>query len=149
MKIFEALRKDHEVQRKLVNALVETSGDTDERRRLYYQLKHELKIHADAEEKYFYLPLFKDDMSQEEARHGVAEHHEMDELVEMLDDADFDSSAWLTTAKKLKHKVLHHLEDEEKQFFQIAGKVLDEKAKNHLADQYEAEIKEARELELS
>lgn len=63
MNIFEALRKDHEIQRSLLNELVKTHGDTDDRRRIYYQLKHELKIHADAEEKYFYVPLFKDDLS--------------------------------------------------------------------------------------
>lgn len=148
MKIFEAIRKDHDIQRKLIEELVKTSGDTEKRKRIYYQLKYELKIHADAEEKYFYIPLIKDNLSQDDARHGVAEHHEIDELVEQLEDTEFDSSAWLTTAKKLNEKVLHHLEEEEHKFFQIAGKVLNEKEKLSLANQYLAEIDNNRILEL-
>lgn len=136
MKIFEALRKDHDIQRKLIDELVETTGDSEKRKRLFYQLKHELEIHADAEERYFYIPLIKDNQSQEEARHGVAEHHEMDELLEEMDRTPFDSPQWLPIAKKLQHKVHHHLEDEEKTFFQIAGKVLEEKQKSNLGEEY-------------
>lgn len=149
MKIFEAIRKDHDVQRDLIKELINTSGDTEKRKRIYYQLKYELKIHADAEEKYFYIPLIKDDLSQDEARHGVAEHHEIDELIEDLDATGFDSPAWLTIAKKLNEKVLHHLEEEEHKFFQIAGKVLNEKEKSDLATQYSAEINDNRILELN
>lgn len=149
MKIFEALRNDHDVQRKLLDELAETSGDTEKRKRLYYQLKHELKIHADAEEKFFYVPLIKDGTNQDEARHGVAEHHEMDELIERLDETDFDAPAWLTIMKKLQDKVLHHLEDEEKDFFQLAGKVFKEQEKSTLAQGYIEEINDSRVLELS
>lgn len=149
MKIFEALRKDHDVQRKLLDELVETSGDTEKRKRLYYQLKHELKIHADAEERYFYVPLIEDDRSQDEARHGVAEHHEMDELIEQLDETDFDAPSWLTIMKKLQHKVLHHLKDEEQAFFQLAGKVFNEEEKSTLAKAYIEDINEGRVVEVS
>ena len=149
MKIFEALRKDHNIQRALLKELVETSGESDKRKRLYLQLKHELKIHADAEEKFFYVPLIEDGTNQDEARHGVAEHHEMDELIEELDDTEYSASNWLTLIKKLQDKVLHHLEDEEQEFFQFAGKVLTEKDKNSLATKYINYINDCRVLDLS
>ncbi len=149
MKIFEALRKDHDVQRDLLKELIQTSGNTEKRKRIYYQLKYELKIHADAEEKYFYIPLIKDDLSQDEARHGVAEHHEIDELLEALDATEFDSPTWLTIAKKLNEKALHHLKEEEHKFFQIAGKVLEENQKDDLASHYLEEVNDKRILELN
>lgn len=136
MNIFEQIRKDHDTQRDLLDKLVKTSGDTEKRDEIYTCLKKELEIHADAEERYFYKPLISNDMMQEKARHGIAEHHEIDELIEQLDETDYDSSAWLKVAKQLKEKVEHHLEDEEHKFFQLAGKVFTEKEKTSLAKEY-------------
>ena len=136
MNIFEEIRKDHDVQRKLLNQLVETSGDTKARNKIYTELKKELEIHANAEERHFYKPLISNDMMQEKARHGIAEHHEIDEIIEKLDETDYDSSAWLKYAKDLQHKVEHHLEDEERTFFQLAGKVFSEAEKENYAKKY-------------
>ncbi|MBO2545622.1 hemerythrin domain-containing protein [Salegentibacter sp. BDJ18] len=144
MNIFEALREEHEIQRDLVAKLVETHGDTEERKKIFEQLKHELKIHADAEERHFYIPLIKKDLTQEKARHSVAEHHEMDELIEELEDTEMDASNWLKIAKELEHKVTHHLDEEEQEVFQMAGKALTEKQKTSLAEDYNKEIKKMR-----
>jgi flagellar biosynthesis regulator FlaF len=135
--IFEALRKDHDTQRNLLQRLVSTSGDTEARDTIFKQLKHELDMHANAEERHFYKPLMSNDMMQEKARHGVAEHHEIDELLEALEKTDYTSSAWLKIAKDLKEKVEHHLEDEEHTFFQLAGKVFTEAQKKSLAERYQ------------
>lgn len=144
MNIFEALRQEHEIQRNLVAKLVETHGDTQERKKIFEQLKHELKIHADAEERHFYIPLIKKDLTQEKARHSVAEHHEMDELIEQLEDTEMDASNWLKIAKELEHKVIHHLDEEEQEVFQMAGKALTDNQKASLASDYNKEIKKMR-----
>lgn len=144
MNIFEAIRKDHDVQRHLLEVIIDTTGDTVRRREAFKKLKHELLIHEDGEERHFYKPLINDDMMQEHARHGIAEHHEIDELVEKLEKTDMDSSAWLKYAKDLKHKVEHHLEDEEHTFFQLAGKVLSEVQKTELAKKYNTYISDVR-----
>lgn len=136
MNIFEAIRKDHDTQRDLLKQLIETTGDTTKRDALFRDLKNELEVHANGEERHFYKPLISNDMMQEKARHGIAEHHEIDELIQQLEDVDYDSSAWLKIAKDLKEKVEHHLEDEEHIFFQLAGKVFSETEKNSLAEDY-------------
>ncbi|MGQ8364943.1 hemerythrin domain-containing protein [Glaciecola sp. 1036] len=140
MKIFEALRQDHDKQRALMKALIETQGNSAMRADFYEQLKHELNAHAIAEERHFYKPLIDQDRTIELSRHGIAEHHEIDEIVEQLDEIELNSPAWLNTMKKLQHKVLHHLEEEEQEFFQQAGKVLSNKEKENLADQYVEEM---------
>tara|TARA_R110002049_G_scaffold242357_1_gene416163 strand:- start:6642 stop:7085 length:444 start_codon:yes stop_codon:yes gene_type:complete len=144
MTIFEALRKDHDIQRKLLDVIVNTSGDTETREHAFEALKHELKIHEDAEERHFYKPLIMKDMTQDHARHGIAEHHEIDEIVEKLEETDRDSSAWLKYAKNLKEKVEHHLKDEEHTIFQLAGKVLSKDQKSNLATDYTKFIEESR-----
>ncbi len=124
MDIYTALQQDHEVQRKLLDDLVDTSGNTDKRADLFHQLKSELAHHADSEERYFYVPLIKLDSTQDDARHGIAEHHVIDELVAEVEAADPSSGAWLQHATNLAYKVRHHLEEEEKNYFPVAQKVL-------------------------
>lgn len=136
MNIFEALRKDHDIQRSLLAKLVDTSGDTEKRDNVFKKLRTELETHADAEERYFYKPLIDSDKTQEKARHGIAEHHEIDELIEELEETEYSSSAWLKIAKDLQEKVEHHLDEEEHEVFQMAGKVLSEKNKEQLAKDY-------------
>jgi hypothetical protein len=139
--IFEALRESHERQRTYAKALIHTSGDSPERVEAYKQLKSELQAHATAEERHFYIPLMEFDNGIDLSRHGIAEHHEMDEMMEELDGTEMSSPAWLVTAKKLSEKVHHHLEEEEQRFFQMAGKLLNDKQKESLAGQYEKEYK--------
>lgn len=140
MNIFEALRISHDTQRALADQLVATQGDSPERDLLFRELKRELAAHAAAEERFFYVPLIAYDLTQEPSRHGIAEHHQMDKLVEQLDRTDFSSPAWLATAKELRHKIYHHLDDEEHSVFQLAGKVLTEAEKRSLAKEYEGEF---------
>ncbi|WP_178984826.1 hemerythrin domain-containing protein [Winogradskyella helgolandensis] len=144
MNIYEAIRHDHDIQRNLLDKLVDTSGDTKSRSDLFKELRKELELHANAEERHFYKPLIPTDMMQEHARHGIAEHHEIDELVEQLEKTEMDSSAWLKIAKNLKDKVEHHLEDEEHTFFQLSGKVFNDKEKKALAVKYNAYMNEHR-----
>ncbi|MDV6315842.1 hemerythrin domain-containing protein [Idiomarina sp. HP20-50] len=142
MTIFEELRTDHNKQRKLLELLLGTSGNEPERKQYYQQLKVQLDQHAAAEERYFYNPLIEDDATIEMSRHGIAEHHEIDELVETLEQTEMSSPAWLQHFKNLQHKVLHHLEDEEQGFFQRAGKVLNEEEKEKLGKDYRNMMKE-------
>ncbi|MDR6917994.1 hypothetical protein J2X66_004885 [Pseudomonas sp. 3296] len=141
MNIFEALRESHERQRSYADALIKTSGDTPERVEAYKQLKSELQAHETAEERHFYIPLMAFDNGVDLSRHAIAEHHEMDEMMEELDETEMSSPAWLATAKKLAEKVHHHLKEEEQKFFQMAGKLLDDNQKETLAGQYEKEYK--------
>ncbi|WP_185268812.1 hemerythrin domain-containing protein [Halopseudomonas xiamenensis] len=142
MTIFEALRVSHDRQRQYVEAVLLTSGDTPERVDAYQQLKEELHAHETAEERYFYIPLMAHENGVDLSRHAIAEHHEMDELMEKLDDTDMSSPAWLATARALGDKVLHHLREEEQKFFQMAGKLLTDRQKSELADQYNDEYEE-------
>ncbi|MFZ0491001.1 MAG: hemerythrin domain-containing protein [Salegentibacter sp.] len=145
MNIFEALRQEHEIQRKLAAQLVDTANaDIEDRKKIFENLKHELKIHADAEERHFYIPLMEKDLTQQKARHSVAEHHEMDELIEQLEDMEMDKNKWLQSAKDLQHLIEHHLKEEEHEVFQMAGKALTEKQKTSLAADYNKEIRKNR-----
>jgi hemerythrin-like domain-containing protein len=142
MTIFEALREDHDKQRTLIDRLCKTQGDSEDREALFTQVKTALKHHAVAEERNLYVPLMQDETTQEKARHSVAEHHEIDEMMEELDASDMTSPHWLAVAKKLQDQVHHHLDEEEQEVFQLAGKVLSDEQKSDLAQKYRASMEE-------
>ena len=144
MTLFEALREDHDTQRTLLGLLIKTHGDSDGREELFEKVKKALTSHAAAEERALYIPMMELDMTQENARHSVAEHHELDELVEELEDTDFSSPGWLAAARKLHDLVTHHLDEEEQEVFQLAGRALSDDAKTRLADTYRDEMAAAQ-----
>lgn len=144
MNIFEALRQDHEHQRSLIRQLAETKGDSPERRKLFGQLRDTLQAHAAAEERCLYVPLIDHDLTQDKARHSVAEHNEIDELLEELEEMDLGGSGWLNRARHLFERVEHHLAEEEHEVFQLAGKVLDASQKRSLAREYQREMDEQK-----
>ena len=142
--IFEALRADHETQRTLIDLLIETSGDSDGRNEIFERLTAELQAHAGAEERYFYVPLMEYDKTQDNARHSVAEHKELDDFVEQLSATDMSSPQWLKIAKDLAHRLKHHLEEEEIEVFPVAGKVLSDDEKTSLAADYHDDMERRR-----
>jgi hypothetical protein len=140
MNIFEALRVSHETQRALSARLLASEPDAPERQRVFLDLRRELLAHETAEERCFYVPLIDHDATVDAARHAIAEHHEMDEMVEDLQGQDLNDAGWIAGAKELCDKIEHHLKEEETKFFQEAGKVLTEAQKVSLAKDYEAEF---------
>ncbi len=144
MTIFESLRDDHETQRTLADLVTKTTGDSDGREELWERLKRELEAHAGAEERYFYIALMEHDATQDKARHSVSEHKELDDFIEQLDEYDMSGSQWLQTAKELVDRLTHHLDEEEHEVFQMAGKVLSDADKESLATEYEADMARRR-----
>jgi hypothetical protein len=140
MNIFEALRVSHQTQRELYARLLASQPGSPEGQRIFLQLKRELLAHETAEERCLYVPLFEHDATVDAARHAIAEHHQMDEMVESLEKMEPASAQWRQCAEKLCDKIEHHLTEEERKFFQEAGKVLTQAQKTTLAREYEAEF---------
>ena len=138
--IYEALRSDHDTQRRLSGLVIETHGDSDGREELFARLRRELEAHAAAEERYFYVPLMEHDATQEKARHSVAEHKELDDYVEELSATDMSSPAWLPLAKKLDDRLRHHLAEEEDEVFPAARHVLADAQATELAESYRGDM---------
>jgi len=147
MTIFEALRSDHDTQRTLIGILTDTTGDSEGRNEIWAKLRNELSAHAGAEERHFYVPLMEHDLTQDAARHSVAEHKELDDFIEQLDGYDMSGSQWLQTARELEERLLHHLDEEEREVFPVAGKALSDAEKSSLGEDYDADMDRRRALD--
>lgn len=147
MDIFEALLQSHERQRAISKRLLAAIGDPEQRGQVFDELKSEMAAHETAEERMFYVPLIEHDETVEAARHGIAEHHEMDEMVEDLEKAEPGSSEWLENVGKLVHRLEHHLKEEEEKWFPQAREVLSRGEQKQLGEPYRQEHERLKEKE--
>lgn len=145
MNIFDELKNEHKTQRSLINTLLRSEGESNERKSVFNQLKIELVAHANCEERFFYGPLLNRDITQKKARHSISEHKDIDDKIGILDETEMSSPAWMTYFKQLRELVFHHLDEEENQIFQVAGKALNENEKTSLATEYREMMNRERE----
>ena len=136
--IFTALINKHEIQRNLCDKLEAAEGWAA-KREIYPDLALELQAHAAAEERHLYVPVMQHDEGLDLSRHAITEHHEMDEMMEVLDDGRTGEDNWLKTCGDLIHKVRHHLKEEENEFFKEARKILDADLQQRLGALYQVE----------
>jgi hypothetical protein len=139
MDIFDALLQSHQLQRSIARRLLSDIGEREQRTRDFEQLKAELSAHETAEERAFYIPLMEHDEAVEAARHGIAEHHEMDEMVECIGQLAPGSAQWLQQLGALVHKLEHHLKEEEDRWFPLARRVLPRTEQKELGAPYRQE----------
>lgn len=147
MTIFAELLADHDRQRRLCERLLDgndSNGDSGKRRAIFLRLKEELQRHAKAEEQVLYAPMLEIEQTRELAQHSIAEHQEVNQLLEQLGCAEMDSPRWHALASTLKQKLLQHLDEEERVVFRLAGKAFSCLQKDHLGEQYRMQIREER-----
>jgi hemerythrin superfamily protein len=142
--IFEALRESHGIQRSLIKKLM-ISKVGQHRIDIFTELRIELAAHEAAEERYLYIPMLMDDRGLDSSRDALADHHKMDKFVVDLQTLDHSGSAWMAKVRALSKELHKHLREEEKIFFQLAGKIIDESAKVTLAKKYRKDYQRIRE----
>lgn len=130
--IFGRLVADHDEHRALIAMIEETSGDSPDRRRLFDEMVMEMQAHASAEEQALWSVVLRSPETTEHGRHAVAEHKEIDDLIEELQGADMAAPSWLRRFAVLKDKYLHHIREEEQEQFVAAEKHLSAADLTHL-----------------
>lgn len=135
--IYETLKQDHDRHRKLLATIADTHGDSETRRKAWDEFFHDVSAHAAAEEETFYSKLIADEEGQPEGRHSVAEHKELDDMMEELNEIEFSSPAWLQKFKDMRHRYEHHIEEEEADIFPVAEDVLGEDGNEKIGSAFE------------
>ena len=142
--IFARLKKDHDKHRELLDKLLETSGDSEQRKALFEELTKELKSHAAAEEQALYSTMLRKPPTTGETRHSVAEHHEIEEALNDLAATDMSEGGWLTKFKSFDHRYRHHIDEEEDDHFPDFEKHLDEEDMQHMKSVFDRRKREEK-----
>jgi hypothetical protein len=138
-KIFDRLKADHDRHRDLLDRIDATQGDSDEREQLFEAFRVEVTAHAASEEMSLYATMLGKPDLRDEAQHSVAEHKEIDDMLTELYEMDFGSTGWLTRFRTMKHRYLHHIDEEEEEMFPEAEEGLSAAKKKELIAIFEKE----------
>ena len=127
MDIYQLLKQDHQKVKRLFERLAEASdGPKKTRERLFAELKQELELHTQVEEKHFYAALKSFEETKDLVEEALEEHDEMKRMLEELDQADADDEGWDQQLSELQESVEDHVEEEETELFPQAQQVLDQ-----------------------
>lgn len=147
--IYRDLKADHDKQRGMLTELGKLRRDDAARRKLFETFRLELQSHAAAEEESLYAVMLGNPELRDDARHSVAEHKEVDDLLGELMDLDFGSDEWEEKFAHMRHRYEHHMEEEEEEMFPAADEELGDHVEAKMAKTYEErkpeELKLARE----
>lgn len=115
--IFARLIEDHDLHRELLARIGDTDEAGGERAALFERLTKELKSHAAAEEQALYSTMLRKPETTDETRHSVAEHKEIEDLLNDLAATEPDSAEWTSKFEHLRHRYTHHIDEEEQENF--------------------------------
>ena len=102
----------------------ETSGASEQRKKLFKELVRDIKAHAAAEEQALWSTVMRNPTTTDQARHAVSEHQELEDMLADLAARDMASSGWLRRFNQMKEEYLHHIKEEEQEQFLAAQKNL-------------------------
>ena len=125
--IFQLLENDHREVKSMMRKIAEGNGDA-RRRDLFEKFKTELMAHAKCEEREFYSVLQRNEETAEKVEHSFEEHAEAEEGLQELSQMSDDDEDWMEKFSELRNDVEHHAEEEEKELFPKARKVIGERA---------------------
>jgi len=142
--VFGRLVEDHDRHRALLAMIEETEGRSPDRETLFEELVKELKAHAAAEEQALWSTVLRDPETTDFARHAIAEHKEIDDMLADLAARDMASSGWLRRFAGLKDEYLHHIREEEQEQFVAAEKHLRPTDVRHMRRVFNSRKKEEK-----
>ena len=132
--IFARLKQDHDLHRDLLAQLAQGGAD---RETLFTRLTKELKGHAAAEEQALYSTMLRKPETTDETRHSVAEHKEIEDLLNDLAATNSASGEWAEKFEHLRHRYLHHIEEEEDEHFPDFARYLTEEDVQYMRSVFE------------
>lgn len=115
--IFTELKKDHDHHRNMLSQINASIANPDLCRQLFTNFALDVKAHALAEEQALYAALLKKPAFTEDTRHSVAEHKEIDDLINTLAEQNTQDGEWLKQFTFLEKRYLHHISEEEEELF--------------------------------
>ena len=123
--LFGTLVDDHNRHRALLAEIDATTGASDDRAALFTAFTHEVKAHAAAEDQALWSSILRKPETTHDARHAIAEHKELEDMLDDLATRDMASPGWLTRFRTIKDEYLHHIKEEEDEQFPAAQTQLD------------------------
>jgi hemerythrin superfamily protein len=141
MDVFKLLKQDHKEVKALFKKL-ENSRPSKAREKGAQQLYQALSVHTQVEESLFYPRLHEDEKLRDMINEAYEEHHAAKLLLEEFAKTSMEDERWDAKLTVLKEMIEHHVQEEEKEVFPKAARVLGKDEAKSLGKQIEAAKKE-------
>ena len=115
-KLFHMLKNDHD---NVKNLLKEASDKEDSSK--FRKIKHQLNIHMEGEEEFFYPKLKRID--EYGVNQSFKEHEEARKIIKDMEKIDWKDREWMNKLKELRKTVETHVEKEENIIFPESEKL--------------------------
>lgn len=135
--IYELLQQDHRKVDTLLTQMQDTSEGAPARQKLLSQVKQELEVHTEFEERVFYPKLRDATGKRDEIEEAFSEHTQVKQLLAELLDIDQSLPEWLDTCSELASAVQHHVREEEQELFPAGRKSIDQAAAEEMGREYQ------------
>ncbi|HKP95582.1 MAG TPA: hemerythrin domain-containing protein [Fibrobacteria bacterium] len=148
MDVYKLLHEDHIKVKSLFKELEDTTERAVKtREHLFANLKMELTLHAEAEERFFYPRLEPPKETHELTLEALEEHKVVKTLLAELDEDDKGTEEWAAKLTVLRENVEHHVKEEEEELFRKAKAVLSREDAESIGEEIEEYKEEYSELE--
>jgi len=137
----ELLKNDHAFVRTLLKNYQEMEpGQTERKKTLFQQIRQELELHSEIEEKLFYpaVRAARTPKAERLIREAYEEHRLVRQLLRELSQDTPGSDAFDAKFKVLKENVLHHAKEEEHDVFWVAREHLSKEDLEQLGSDLES-----------
>ena len=134
MGLIESLEKDHVRIRSLFSD-IEGSDDPQELQDYFEKLGNILTIHAEAEEQVLYPESRKYEDTVELSNKGQQEHDKSDQMVLAIKSTSPNEFEFKEKVRELQEFMLHHLDEEENEFFPRVRQCMNDEKLEELASQ--------------
>ena len=114
--LFQMLKKDHNNVKNLLREALDNEDSSK-----FREIKNQLNIHMESEEKYFY-PRLKH-IDEYGVNQSVQEHEEAREIIKDMEKINWKEEEWMNKLKELKEIVEAHVENEENIIFPESEKL--------------------------
>lgn len=144
MNVLDEIKKEHKEFKNLITQVENAEGEP--KNELFKELYAKIKGHHEAEEHVVFPDVKEksDEEGKEIVREMIEEHSLISYQFSLLQRTAIDNETWDAKFSVLKEVLTHHLDEEEKEFFKQAKKVLKE---NELVEKYDAFEKTEEEYE--
>ncbi len=125
MKATDLLKKDHASVKRLFEEFESAGkGSPETAERIFEACAKELEAHTAIEEELFYPELSDYEETGEIVAESIEEHHVVDVLIDEIRGLEPSDEAFAAKFDLLKENVLHHAEEEERELFPHAERLL-------------------------
>jgi hemerythrin superfamily protein len=122
----EQLIQDHRAVDEMFTMIEQAMGEDAEKvQELTQEVIQSLALHSELEETFLY-PVMREIVGDDKTDEAIAEHEEVDEIMDRLQVMVPEDDDFPTTCSELMDGVRHHVEEEENELFPQLREALDE-----------------------